>query len=67
MIERLIQPLLQERLKHYPAVALVGPRQCGKTTFAQSLASEYFDLEQENEGRVISCSLPWLLKHLSQQ
>lgn len=38
------------RLKANPAVALLGPRQCGKTTLAQTLASHaqstYFDLER---------------------
>jgi hypothetical protein len=34
MIPRKISQLLQERLNHYPAVALVGPRQSGKTTLA---------------------------------
>ncbi len=29
-----------------PAVALLGPRQAGKTTLARSLSSRYFDLEQ---------------------
>jgi len=38
-----------ERLKDYPAVALVGPRQCGKTTLAQIMGGVYFDLEQETE------------------
>lgn len=38
-----------DRLETYPAVALVGPRQCGKTTLALSLGGEYFDLEQEPE------------------
>jgi len=33
----------------YPAVALIGPRQCGKTTLAQTLGGTYFDLEQEPE------------------
>jgi hypothetical protein len=47
MIPRKISQLLQERLNHYPAVALVGPRQSGKTTLAQSLGGAYFDLEQE--------------------
>jgi len=49
MVKRFIQPLLQERLKHYPAVALIGPRQCGKTTLARSVGGVYFDLEQESE------------------
>ena len=39
--------LLRERLASYPAVALVGPRQCGKTTLARSLGGRYYDLEQE--------------------
>lgn len=49
MIPRQIQSQLRERLAAYPAVALLGPRQCGKTTLARSLAGHYFDLEQESE------------------
>lgn len=47
MISRLVQPTVLERLKTYPAVALVGPRQCGKTTLAQSMGGAYFDLEEQ--------------------
>ena len=47
MIKRRVAQLLQERLAHYPAVALVGPRQSGKTTLARSFESAYFDLEQQ--------------------
>jgi predicted AAA+ superfamily ATPase len=40
---------VQEGLKRSPMVALLGPRQCGKTTLARQLISEdsanYFDLE----------------------
>ena len=39
--------LLHSRLGAYPAVAVVGPRQCGKTTLARSLDGRYYDLEQE--------------------
>ncbi len=49
MIRRQIQPLVQHRLDQYPAVALVGPRQCGKTTLAEMMGGLYFDLEQEPE------------------
>jgi len=49
MIRRLVTPTLKDRLAVYPAVALVGPRQVGKTTLAKSLAAEYFDLEQESD------------------
>jgi len=47
MIPRLIRQQLLERLAASPAVALVGSRQCGKTTLAQSMRGVYFDLEQE--------------------
>lgn len=46
MKRRLAARLLRARLGAYPAVALLGPRQCGKTTLARSLSSLYFDAEQ---------------------
>jgi predicted AAA+ superfamily ATPase len=49
MIKRHAHNLVRERLQAYPAVALVGPRQSGKTTLAQMMGGEYFDLEQESE------------------
>ncbi len=49
MIPRRIQTLLQDRLDHVPAVALLGPSQAGKTTRAHAVAegrkSVYLDLE----------------------
>jgi len=49
MFQRKFEPLVRDRLKTYPAVALLGPRQCGKTTLARSLGGAYYDLEQEPE------------------
>jgi len=49
MIPRLATPLLTDRLAVNPAVALVGPRQCGKTTLARALSRAYYDLEQESD------------------
>ena len=54
MLERAIasagsDSLLRERLSRYPAAALVGPRQCGKTTLARSLGGRYYDMEQESD------------------
>ncbi|MDP6019155.1 MAG: AAA family ATPase, partial [Candidatus Latescibacteria bacterium] len=50
MIPRLRHEERVERaLRRAPITALLGPRQCGKTTLARSLAvrsgAEYFDLE----------------------
>ena len=57
MLDRLVRPKLLERLQTFPAVVLVGPRQCGKTTLAQSLEGRYFDLEQESER--LRADLEW--------
>jgi hypothetical protein len=47
MIRRALLRVVRRRLRAYPAVALVGPRQCGKTTLARGFRGRYFDLEQE--------------------
>jgi len=49
MLARRLLPELRRRLAASPAVLLLGPRQCGKTTLAQSLGGAYYDLEQEPE------------------
>jgi predicted AAA+ superfamily ATPase len=49
MLKRRLSARLTYLLGHYPAVALLGPRQVGKTTLAQEIAarrpSVYLDLE----------------------
>lgn len=57
MIPRRIARIVEKRLVEYPAVTLVGPRQCGKTTLAKSLGGQYFDLEQE--GDQLRLDLEW--------
>lgn len=51
MIKRRISEQLVYLLQHYPAVALLGPRQVGKTTLAleafSSIQSIYLDLESD--------------------
>ena len=49
MIERHITPRLHESLAQFPAVALLGPRQVGKTTLAKAIAGRdtvFLDLER---------------------
>ena len=49
MIPRIALGAVKERLRRSPVVAIVGPRQCGKTTLARQLVAAdsacYFDLE----------------------
>jgi predicted AAA+ superfamily ATPase len=61
MVPRRSKRLVQERLKRSPAVALIGPRQCGKTTLARSLGGTYFDLEQDSERLRLDLSWEELL------
>lgn len=53
MIERHIKQELIDRLGEAPAVALLGPRQVGKTSLAQEVGdirpSIYLDLESDTE------------------
>ncbi len=49
MIKRHLAKLIKERLNNYPAVALLGARQAGKTTLAKTFSDAYFDLELEQD------------------
>ena len=57
MIERRIKQQITEALDRQAAVALVGPRQVGKTTLAQEIGEDrgalYLDLEDsEDRGKL---------------
>jgi hypothetical protein len=51
MFDRMLDARIRRRLTAFPAVALFGSRQCGKTTLARQLLPDapYFDLEQESD------------------
>ena len=56
MLERIhIQELIKNSFQVHPAVALAGPRQCGKTTLAREIAGRemttFFDLERAVDQR----------------
>jgi predicted AAA+ superfamily ATPase len=58
VITRRLRPYIEDRLKHMPAVVLLGPRQVGKTTLARNIASRmarskalYVDLERPIDQR----------------
>lgn len=48
LITRNLAPQLRNRLKKSPAIAILGPRQVGKTTLAKSLSDDYIYLDMEN-------------------
>lgn len=55
MIKRAIEKQILQSLKEFPAVAILGPRQVGKTTLAKSLSKKikkeivYIDLERKSQ------------------
>lgn len=56
-LERHVRQQVLERLRTNPAVALVGPRQCGKTTLARALGGTYLDMEQASDR--LAVDLEW--------
>jgi predicted AAA+ superfamily ATPase len=48
LIIRNLAAQLKNKLKKSPAIAILGPRQVGKTTLAKSLSSDYIYLDMEN-------------------
>jgi len=69
MIDRRLKPRLNFLLHHNSAVALLGPRQSGKTTLALEIArqrsSVYLDLEDENDRAKLTNPSQYLEDHES--
>jgi len=68
MFERGLSATLRQRLAQQPAVALLGPRQVGKTTLARSIAAEYpdallLDLERESDRARLAQPEAFLARH----
>ena len=68
MFSRRLLPKLTEELQNSPAVALLGPRQVGKTTLAREVAralpSIYLDLESERDRTKLAQAELYLADHL---
>lgn len=54
-LKRNISHKALQALGHFPVIAFLGPRQCGKTTLAKELKPDwkYFDLENPNDADLI--------------
>ena len=69
MFRRFAQDTLLETLRHFPAVALLGPRQVGKTTLALDLAEAlgektlYLDLELPSDRAKLTDAELYLAQH----
>ena len=67
MIARFIYPQIEDALRRQAAVALIGPRQVGKTTLALQIGKEksavYLDLEDSNDRAKLANPVLFLEAH----
>jgi predicted AAA+ superfamily ATPase len=65
MIQRLLQATVEKALQRSPSVAILGPRQVGKTTLAKTMAKDkayfmYLDLENPLDRRKLEDAYSYL-------
>ncbi|MDL1960083.1 MAG: ATP-binding protein [Deltaproteobacteria bacterium] len=66
MIKRLALNIINELARQFPAVLILGPRQCGKTTLARHfIKGEYFDLERPSDFQVFSTDIELAISRFS--
>jgi len=65
MIRRSLESRLKELARQFPAVLLLGPRQCGKTTLVRHFVdAKYFDLERPSDSQVFTSDVEYALQQL---
>ena len=53
---RFLEPKIHRLLAMFPIIAIIGPRQCGKSTLAKKLRPDwkYYDLERPDDYQLIT-------------
>jgi predicted AAA+ superfamily ATPase len=67
MIPRSAEHALKALAGQFPAVILLGPRQCGKTTLVRHFVdARYFDLERPSDLQIFSGDIEYALQNLKE-
>ncbi len=66
ILPRLADARLQRLLRRFPAAAILGARQCGKTTLVRRLFphADFFDLERPSDVQRLEADPEYVLRHL---
>lgn len=65
MIPRSAEARLKKLASQFPAVIMLGPRQCGKTTLARHFVDgRYFDLEKPSDLQIFTGDIEYALRQL---
>ena len=63
MIARKAEVQLKKLAEQFPAILILGPRQCGKTTLARNcVRGQYFDLEKPSDAQIFSDDIEFALR-----
>ena len=67
-VKRYIEAKIVRSLQEFPAVAIIGPRQCGKSTLAKAVLSKrkrvvYLDLERPSDLRKLNYAEAYFEQH----
>src|SRR4030042_890335 len=62
MIQRSAVKFIHSLAEQFPAILILGPRQCGKTTLAKHyLRGEYFDLERPSDYEIFADNIEFAI------
>lgn len=69
LLKRNLEYKINELLTYFPAIVIIGPRQCGKTSLSKTIRPQwkYYDLEKADHFDLISRDISFFFKENDQE